>query len=253
MNRQDPSANWIIKGLDSDSSLLFGIAAWLLWKARNDSVFTATSPTPIQIASRIKSWTRTMSEAQEKENVYCGPSRPRRWSQVAWEPGPDDWVTINTDGSVLNQNRAAAGGIIRSHDGHGLVAFSMNLGWCTVTRAELRGAITGLELAWSYGFRKIILQLDSRTAVAILTNRDEPSHQFATEVLTFRELCHRYWKVEIRHVFREANKAANFLASQGFMFPFGIQLFQLSDFNLGHILRYDCLGVSEARLILMED
>ncbi|CAN1301573.1 Putative ribonuclease H protein At1g65750 [Linum perenne] len=232
MNRQDPSANWIIKGLDSDSSLLFGIAAWLLWKARNDSVFTATSPTPIQIASRIKSWTRTMSEAQEKENVYCGPSRPRRWSQ---------------------QNRAAAGGIIRSHDGHGLVAFSMNLGWCTVTRAELRGAITGLELAWSYGFRKIILQLDSRTAVAILTNRDEPSHQFATEVLTFRELCHRYWKVEIRHVFREANKAANFLASQGFMFPFGIQLFQLSDFNLGHILRYDCLGVSEARLILMED
>ncbi|CAN1301575.1 Putative ribonuclease H protein At1g65750 [Linum perenne] len=194
-----------------------------------------------------------MSEAQEKENVYCGPSRPRRWSQVAWEPGPDDWVTINTDGSVLNQNRAAAGGIIRSHDGHGLVAFSMNLGWCTVTRAELRGAITGLELAWSYGFRKIILQLDSRTAVAILTNRDEPSHQFATEVLTFRELCHRYWKVEIRHVFREANKAANFLASQGFMFPFGIQLFQLSDFNLGHILRYDCLGVSEARLILMED
>ncbi|CAN1301576.1 Putative ribonuclease H protein At1g65750 [Linum perenne] len=108
----------------------------------------------------------------------------------------------------------------------------MNLGWCTVTRAELRGAITGLELAWSYGFRKIILQLDSRTAVAILTNS---------------------WKVEIRHVFREANKAANFLASQGFMFPFGIQLFQLSDFNLGHILRYDCLGVSEARLILMED
>ncbi|CAN1181551.1 Putative ribonuclease H protein At1g65750 [Linum perenne] len=108
----------------------------------------------------------------------------------------------------------------------------MNLGRCTVTRAELRGAITGLELAWAYGFRKIALQLDSRAAVAILSQD---------------------WQVEIRHVYREANKAADFLASQGHMFPFGIHIFPLSDCNLGHILRYDCLGVSEPRFILIEN
>ncbi|CAN1256844.1 Putative ribonuclease H protein At1g65750 [Linum perenne] len=108
----------------------------------------------------------------------------------------------------------------------------MNLGCCTVTRAELRGAITGLELAWSYGFRNIDLQLDSRVAT---------------------ELCNREWRVEIRHVYREANKVADFLANQGHLFPFGTHLFPLSDCNLGHILRYDCLGISEPRFILIDN
>ncbi|CAN1133397.1 Putative ribonuclease H protein At1g65750, partial [Linum perenne] len=173
---------------------------------------------------------------------------------IAWEPGPADWVTVNTDGSVLKQdNKAAAGGIIRNHLGRSLIAFSMNLGRCTVTRAELRGAITGLELAWSYGFRKIDLQLDSRAAVAMLACTEDPIHQYAAEVLTFRELCKRDWRVEIHHVYREANKAADFLASQGHRFPFGTHLFPLSECNLGHILRYDCLGISEPRFILTDN
>ncbi|CAN1820523.1 Putative ribonuclease H protein At1g65750 [Linum perenne] len=131
-------------------------------------------------------------EAMNRGNVYGGVARTRRWEQVAWDPGLPDWVTINTDGSVLNrENKAAAGGIIRTHEGRSLVAFTMNLGNCTVTRAELRGAITGMELAWSYGFRKIELQLDSKAAIAILTRREDPVHQYATEVLAFRELYNR--------------------------------------------------------------
>ncbi|CAN1129588.1 Putative ribonuclease H protein At1g65750 [Linum perenne] len=59
----------------------------------------------------------------------------------------------------------------------------------------------------------------------------------------------RDWRVTTRHVFREANKAADFLASQGYEFPFGTHLFPLSDCNLGHILRYDCLEIAEPRLI----
>ncbi|CAN1192339.1 hypothetical protein LINPERHAP2_LOCUS41492, partial [Linum perenne] len=67
------------------------------------------------------------------------------------------------------------------------------------------------------------------------------------------ELCNRNWLVEVRHVYREANKAADFLAGQGYLFPFGIHLFPLSNCNLGHILRYDCLGVSEPRFILIDE
>ncbi|CAN1256841.1 Putative ribonuclease H protein At1g65750 [Linum perenne] len=196
-----------------------------------------------------------------EENALATDSRwSKLWNwrgpqkQIAWEPGPNEWITVNTDGSVLKQeSKAAAGGIIRDHLGRGMVAFTMNLGCCTVTRAELRGAITGLELAWSYGFRNIDLQLDSRVATAILTCADDPIHQYATEVLSFRELCNREWRVEIRHVYREANKVADFLANQGHLFPFGTHLFPLSDCNLGHILRYDCLGISEPRFILIDN
>ncbi|CAN1789673.1 Putative ribonuclease H protein At1g65750 [Linum perenne] len=125
----------------------------------------------------------------------------------------------------------------------------MNLGHCSITRAEIRGAITGLELAWDYGFRNVELQLDSQAAISLLSSSAVPDHQQAAEVIHFQNLCRRDWRISIRHVFREANKAADFLASQGYEFPFGTHLFPLSNCNLGHILRYDCLGVSEPRLI----
>ncbi|CAN1129587.1 hypothetical protein LINPERHAP2_LOCUS5305 [Linum perenne] len=72
------------------------------------------------------------------------------------------------------------------------------------------------------------LQIDSKFVISLLSSPDPPEHQ---------------------HVFREANKAADFLASQGYEFPFGTHLFPLSDCNLGHILRYDCLEIAEPRLI----
>ncbi|CAN1295011.1 hypothetical protein LINPERPRIM_LOCUS22681, partial [Linum perenne] len=39
--------------------------------------------------------------------------------------------------------------------GRCLAAFSMNLGKCSITRAELRGALSVLQLAWERGYRKI--------------------------------------------------------------------------------------------------
>ncbi|CAN1314236.1 hypothetical protein LINPERPRIM_LOCUS29238 [Linum perenne] len=37
----------------------------------------------------------------------------------------------------------------------------MNLGTSSIIRAEIRGAITGLELAWDFGYMQIDLQIDS--------------------------------------------------------------------------------------------
>ncbi|CAN1140912.1 Putative ribonuclease H protein At1g65750 [Linum perenne] len=125
----------------------------------------------------------------------------------------------------------------------------MNLGCCSFTRAEIRGAISGLELAWTYGFRQVSLQIDSQAAISILSAEGEPLHQYAGEVMLFRELCRREWVVHIRHVYREANKVADFLASKGYEFPFGIHLFPMSNCSLGYFLRYDCFGLSEPRLI----
>ncbi|CAN1127864.1 Putative ribonuclease H protein At1g65750 [Linum perenne] len=178
----------------------------------------------------------------------------KKWDEISWDPGPTAGVTINTDGSYIpTVNKASTGGIIRSHEGRVLVDFTMNLGACSITRAEIRGAITGLELAWDYGFQIVELHLDSRAPISILTSPEQPVHQQALEALYFRELCQRDWRVTIKHVYREANKAADFLASHGSQFPFGIHLFPLSDCNLGHILRYDCLGISEPRLISIKD
>ncbi|CAN1728916.1 Putative ribonuclease H protein At1g65750 [Linum perenne] len=161
-------------------------------------------------------------------------------------------VTVNTDGSVLrNPNRAAAGGIIRTSDGHALGDFVAILGSCSVTRAELHGAVLGLELAWSKGCRLVEVQLDSRAVISLLLQTDEPLHQHALEVLAFQDLCRRDWIVRLRHTYREGNKVVDFLANHGHDFPYGVHLFLLYDYNLGYILRYNCMGVSTFRNILV--
>ncbi|CAN1142701.1 Putative ribonuclease H protein At1g65750 [Linum perenne] len=65
----------------------------------------------------------------------------RRDTLVRWIPAPDEWITINTDGSVIQPlSYAAGGGVIRNSHGAKLAAFAANFGKCSIMRAELRAA-----------------------------------------------------------------------------------------------------------------
>ncbi|CAI0558367.1 unnamed protein product [Linum tenue] len=67
-------------------------------------------------------------------------------------------MCVNTDGSVKQPgSEAAGGGIIRDWTGKCMGAFVENLGVCTITRAEIMAAIRGLQMAWEYGYRKVLL------------------------------------------------------------------------------------------------
>ncbi|CAN1130924.1 Putative ribonuclease H protein At1g65750 [Linum perenne] len=89
-------------------------------------------------------------------------------------------------------------------------------------RAELRGIIEGMSLAWDKGVRKLCIQTDSKAAVSIL-NRD--------------------WEVSIHHIFREANCAADYLANLGHTLDMGLHVFSFPDSSLLYWLRYDLIGV----------
>ncbi|CAN1776652.1 Putative ribonuclease H protein At1g65750 [Linum perenne] len=244
---------WLQRHLTGANSLLFGIGLWHLWKARNDIVFNGDGIEASGLIHKARAYMESVISALSRDARMLDTQFVREWDEIAWEPGPPDRVTINTDGSVDARNRATAGGILRRADGLCLNAFSLNLGRCSVTRAELRGAIFGLELAWSMGLRCIELQMDSKAAIELFLSSGEPLHQHAGEVLSFRELRARDWSITIRHVYREGNKAANFLASRGHDFPFGSHLVPSSDCNLAYFLRYDCLGISEPRHVLINN
>ncbi|CAN1179262.1 Putative ribonuclease H protein At1g65750 [Linum perenne] len=244
---------WLRQHLTGPNSLLFGIGLWQLWKARNGTVFNGDRADARGLSLKVQTWSDTVERAISRDARFTDFQAVREWNDISWEPGPPDRVTINTDGSVNARSSAAAGGILRCTDGQCLNAFSLNLGRCFVTRAELRGAIHGLELAWSNGIRSVELQMDSKASIDLLLATGEPLHQHAGEVLSFRELRARHWSVNIRHVYREGNKVADFLASRGHDLPFGSYLFPLSECNLGYLLRYDCLGISEPRHIVINN
>ncbi|CAN1797378.1 hypothetical protein LINPERHAP1_LOCUS21250, partial [Linum perenne] len=60
------------------------------------------------------------------------------------------------DGLLLgNPTSAAAGGIFCDHLGRPIATFSVNMGTCSIMRAELRAAEIGFRIAWDMGWRKV--------------------------------------------------------------------------------------------------
>ncbi|CAN1331699.1 Putative ribonuclease H protein At1g65750 [Linum perenne] len=253
-NWSGPRQDWLRSFLSSDDGLAFGVICWSLWKQRNARIFANSNDSAGTVASRACAWAKTVAEAMDRDARAVGVSPIRRQVDIAWNPGRSGWWTVNTDGAVnVNTGRASAGGLIRDEFGHCVAAFTMNIGRCSITRAELRGAIRGLQTAWELGLTKVELQVDSSAIVQLVEEEGEPTHQHAMEVLEFRDLVARDWDVRLRHVYREGNHAADFLAGIGFSFPVGYHTIPPSDVNLGFHLRYDCFGISEPRLIIEND
>ncbi|CAN0915555.1 Putative ribonuclease H protein At1g65750 [Linum grandiflorum] len=122
-------------------------------------------------------------------------------------------VALNSDGSIIPETgRATAGGLFCDVDGRCLAAYSMNLGICTITRAELKADVTGLKIAWEKGYRRVRVQLDSQVTIQLLLAEGELSHQHSSEVASFREMLDRDWLIKVEYIYREGNRTADFLA-----------------------------------------
>ncbi|GAB2236451.1 hypothetical protein Droror1_Dr00028095 [Drosera rotundifolia] len=94
------------------------------------------------------------------------PSRSE--AEICWEAQQEGWVALNTDGaSRVADEAASAGGVFRNSEGAWIAGFALNLGYCSAMVAELQAIITGLEQAWSLGFRRVQLQTDSRALIEV--------------------------------------------------------------------------------------
>ncbi|CAN1191881.1 Putative ribonuclease H protein At1g65750, partial [Linum perenne] len=173
-------------------STRLGITCWFLWKTRNGRIFSNDTTKPEQVAAQASAWTVTVSRALERDQLLPNAKPRRVATNIAWEPGPSNWMTLNSDGSVIQPSgKAAAGGLIRNEAGHCVAAYTMNIGICSVIRAELRGVIYGLNKAWELGYRKILVYMDSEAAINLLQGDEHPNHHHAAEVSHFRGLCNR--------------------------------------------------------------
>ncbi|CAN0876080.1 Putative ribonuclease H protein At1g65750 [Linum grandiflorum] len=95
-------------------------------------------------------------------------------------------------------------------------------------RAELRGAVDGLELAWQLGIRNVALQLDSRCTTQLLQGTGNEDHQ---------------------HIYREANSAADYLAHMGHSATYGIHFLTSYPTTLTNWFLHDRLSITQPRLV----
>ena len=119
-----------------------------------------------------------------------------------------------------------------------------------MTSAELWGLFHGLSIAWQYGFRKVYVEVDSMCVMKLISNSNPPINEHFTLIREIQALLRRDWLTKVEHIYREANEAADFLASYSFSFPLGLYCFQSIPPNMLSILLNDVHGVAQSRLVL---
>jgi ribonuclease HI len=130
---------------------------------------------------------------------------------------PGSRVTVNCDGAARgNPGPAGAGAVVVAEDGAVLAEVAEGLGETTNNVAEYTAVIRGLEEAQRLGAREVLLRSDSQLLINQLTGRYrvkaphlQPLHR------QVRDLIGSFDRVDLEHVPRERNAAADALANLG--------------------------------------
>lgn len=93
-------------------------------------------------------------------------------------------------------------------------------------------------MAWDLGL--IILESDSTEVLALIKVHVNLEHQDHRIILELKRILERDWMVKVRHVFREINQAAGYLAKWGFSVMPGFHAIRQVPHELGNILTKDC-------------
>lgn len=125
-------------------------------------------------------------------------------------------VKLNVDGSYLgNLGRSGYGGIIHNSSGAWLLGFSGSCGFTTNLNAELQAIAHGLELSWSRGYREVMCESNSETALALVKDGVQQTHPYAPIVDYIRSFTQKDRWLSFHHTLREGNMCADWLAKYG--------------------------------------
>ncbi|KAF7811558.1 ribonuclease H [Senna tora] len=228
--------------LGLDWKILFAISCWIIWKKRNKLVFENISTSVDDLYFSILNFARAVERSREDLKITAHiPQRITRF--VGWQPPRTGGVKCNVDGSVHGVHHSATcGGVIRDEAGNVLLAFSRNLGSCSITWAELHGIFDGLDLLSSRGFKTIELDSDSSTAIALLTSVVDESHPCYPLIHHIKRMLERHWVVVLKHVYRESNKVADFMARMGHSLPLCFHVFESVPQDCCELIMQDAEG-----------
>ncbi|XP_042059542.1 uncharacterized protein LOC121804059 [Salvia splendens] len=137
---------------------------------------------------------------------------------VLWHPPDAPWVKLNTDGAFSTSTLAAGeGGLVRGSNGGLLRAFCAPVDASSSFEAELLALIRGLEMAMELSTH-IWIELDSAALVSLLSSGHLGSVDFGHHMALIRSMTAQR-QVRFSHIYREENRAADFLAGGGVQTP----------------------------------
>ncbi|MCI17930.1 putative non-LTR retroelement reverse transcriptase, partial [Trifolium medium] len=168
---------------------------------------------------------------------------------ILQKPPEGQWIKLNTDGARKDMRRAGCGGLLRDSHGAWLGGFAKYLGNCYAYVAELWGVVEGLKYAWSRGFKKVELNVDSIAVVQVLNEGGTCSALGFSLVKQIQRLVNLDWEIKVSHLYREANQCADGLATMGCSLQGCTLYFEECPDQIKHLLEFDAMGYTTPRLI----
>lgn len=234
-----------------------------MWKARNGFRFDSHPFSVDAVIFRVVSDIRLVgsvfgfkpsqlrgvmsSQLADGLRVIASPRRPIR--VVSWKQPPLGAIKLTVDGcSRGNLGLSAAGGVLRDHRGMVLAGFGSFLGHQPILYAELVAVCEGLELAVQLGYSIVEVESDSATVVSWVLSGGSVRWDYTLSLRRVRYLVSSH-SIVVRHVFREATYAADFLANWACSSCSSRRFFSVRDLptGLSGILHMDTHAVPHIR------
>ncbi|GAV81533.1 RVT_3 domain-containing protein [Cephalotus follicularis] len=125
-----------------------------------------------------------------------------------------NYYKLNTYGSARgNPGMPRAGGLIRNAYGNWIVRFTYNIGICSSIQVKLWGIQTGLQLYWQRQFSNMIVETDSLLEIHLINEAFTIRHHLCVLIDDYHSLLNQNWDCSLKHILREGNQCANFMAN----------------------------------------
>nr|KYP57512.1 Putative ribonuclease H protein At1g65750 family [Cajanus cajan] len=135
------------------------------------------------------------------------------FSSDHWKRPPERFIKLNGDGAVTKDGYGSCGGVVRDSEGRFIIAFSKNLGRCSIIQSELWALLLGLRLIQNHHLGgQISIESDSKEAVKLIEEGCNRGHPCYDLVKSINDLTLHFSFFSYSHIAREANLVADKLA-----------------------------------------
>lgn len=137
----------------------------------------------------------------------------------------------------------------RDCQGQWVAEAAKNLRITSFVTGELSSIIVGLNLACKLSYRQVITEIDSQIALKMITNRGQITSHNRVLVNKYKEMLMQDYIMELRHIYREANRIADQTTNWAIKQKVGVHALEVPPLSLNQIISADVQGASLPRLI----
>lgn len=215
---------WISQNLKEKSlrrgfrwTLLFGTSVMIAWHSRNEVVFQNMRLTVDVMVNRILGQAyATCQSLQDHLSTAALVTNVPRGRELQWVTPEEGWIKLNCDGAVTSHGAiAGCGGVMRDDRGRFISGFASGLGAATITEAELKAILMGLQHSKNRGSGRIQVETDSMAAVRLIRGECSTLHPCYNLVSNIKDLMGVEGHITLTHTYCEANQVADCFAKHG--------------------------------------